>query len=157
MYASCSVCVFNTVVEDVLRSGLHKLAGCQVQVRPFCKATAGDPVGRAVLAVARAWRRVDVAATTLSLASERRRRLLPHNAVGSSQCCEARHLPRFSASSASWSPLVLSVGIHFSLSPVLEIAALFPLCQRLAGCSFFSASVRVVSDTSVSVLCGREC
>ena len=156
--------MFNTVVEDVLRSGLRRLAGCQVQVRPFCKATAGDPVGRAVLAVARAWRRVD------SLLKEWRR---CHNAeprIGASatalatqRCwkqsvlCEARHLPRFSASSASCSPLVLSVGIHFFLSPVLEIATLFPLCLRLAGCSFFSASVRVVSDTSLSVLCGRDC
>ena len=158
------VCVFKTVVEDLLRSGLHKLAGRQVQVRPFCKAIAGDPVGKAVLADARAWRRVD------SLFEEWRR---CHNAeprigawataLATQRCwkqsvlCEARHLPRFSASSASWSPLVLSVGIHFFLSPVLEIAASFPLCLRLAGCSLFSASVRVVSETSLSVLCGREC
>ena len=154
------VCVFNTQHCRGRSSSL----GCQVQVRRFCKATAGDPVGRAALAVARAWRRVD------SLFEEWRR---CHNAeprIGASatalatqRCwkqsvlCEARHLPRFSASSASWSPLVLSVGIHVFLSPVLEIAALFPLCLRLAGCSFFSASVRVVSDTSLSVLCGREC
>ena len=43
--------------------------------------------------------------------------------------------------------------LFYSLSlPFWKVVALF----RLAECSFFSASVWVVSETSLSVLCGRE-
>ena len=142
--------MFNTVVEDLLRSGLHRLAGCQVQVRPFCKATAG-----VTLWGGQSWRwhehggeltaswRNGVAATTVSLASERRRRLLPHNDVGSSQCSVRldtfqffRPLQRVGLRlSCRWGSIFLS--LPFLRSPLCSLCACVllgaPFFLRLSG------------------------